>query len=247
MSKVSKELVTMLSTKYEFDMEEALKYVEENVKIVDKKGRPKKEKKVVEVSGKVDIFTTLVEGTESSENKEETPKKMTKKAEKEAKKLEKETAKAQKEAEKQAKEEAKAQKAAEKLAKSQKEKKPRTEAQIAAFEKMKAKGEEKRKQKALEKEQGVVAPVTEPVAEVAAPVTEPVKAAKTKKTKEVKTVVEETKEEVKVKKFEVNGKKYLKSSENILYDAETQDVIGKWNEDKKEIIFEELEEEEDQE
>jgi hypothetical protein len=139
----------MLSSKYGFDVEEGKKYVEENVKSVEKKGRPKKEKKEVEVSGKVDIFTTLVSEEDASigENKEETPKKMTKKAEKEAKKAAKEEAKAQKEAEKVAKEEAKAQKKAEKESKAQKEKKPRTEAQIAAFEKMKAKGEEKRKQK----------------------------------------------------------------------------------------------------
>ena len=49
-----------------------------------------------------------------------------------------------------------------------------------------------------------------------------------------------------MKKFEVNGKKYLKSSENIVYDGETQDVVGKWDEEKKEIIFEELEEEDDE-
>jgi hypothetical protein len=236
-SKQMNTVVEMLSSKYGFDVEEGKKYVEENVKSVEKKGRPKKEKKEVEVSGKVDIFTTLVgDGTESSsENKEETPKKMTKKAEKEAKKLEKEAAKAAKEAEKKAKEDAKAAKKAEKEAKAQKEKKPRTEAQIAAFEKMKAKGEEKRKQKALEKEQEKAQDpqqITEPVAApVAAPVVAPVK---------------EQKKEVKVKKFEVNGKKYLKSSENIVYDAETQDVIGKWNEEKKEIIFEELEEEDEE-
>jgi hypothetical protein len=205
---MSMEVVKMLSSKYNFDENEGMKYVEDNVKNVEKKGRPKKEKKVVEVSGKVDIFTTLVEETEKTD---EAPKKITKKAEKEAKKQEKAEQKAQKEADKIAKQETKAQKKAEKEAKAQKEKKPRTEAQIAAFEKMKAKGEEKRKQKALEKEQ-------------------------------TSEVVEE-KKEVKVKKFEVNGKKYLKSSENILYDVDTQDVIGKWNEEKKEIMFEELEEE----
>jgi hypothetical protein len=101
---------------------------------------------------------------------------------------------------------------------------------------MKAKGEEKRKQKALEKEQ---AKAQEPQQTSAAP-TEPVVAPV------VVAPVKEQKKEVKVKKFEVNGKKYLKSSENIVYDAETQDVIGKWNEEKKEIIFEELEEEDEE-
>ena len=222
MSKVN-SVVEMLSSKYNFDVTEALKYVEENVKSVEK-GRPKKEKKVVEVAGKVDIFTTLVSSeTNETENKEETPKKMTKKAEKEAKKAEKEAAKAAKLAEKVAKEEAKAAKKAEKEAKAQKEKKPRTEAQIAAFEKMKAKGEEKRKQKQAEKENAKAEPVA------------------------VAAAVKEEKEEVSVKKVELNGKKYLKSSENILYDVETQELIGKWDEEKKEIIFEELEEEEEDE
>ena len=141
-AKQMKSVVELLSSKYGFDAEEGLKYVEENVKSVEKKGRPKKAAKEVEVEGKVDIFTTLVGDASStapsSENKEETPKKMTKKAEKEAKKLEKEAAKAAKEAEKVAKQEAKAAKKAEKEAKAQKEKKPRTEAQLAAFEKMKA-------------------------------------------------------------------------------------------------------------
>lgn len=230
-SKQMNTIVEMLSSKYGFDVEEGKKYVEENVKSVEKKGRPKKEKKEVEVSGKVDIFTTLVEGSTSDENKVEEPKKMTKKAEKEAKKAEKEAAKAAKEAEKKAKEEAKAAKKAEKEAKAQKEKKPRTEAQIAAFEKMKAKGEEKRKQKQAEKEQAKSAePVQAPAAAPVAPV-----------------AVKEEKEKISVKKVELNGKKYLKSSENILYDAETQDVVGKWDEEKKEIIFEELEEEEEDE
>jgi len=225
-SKQMNTIVTMLSSKYGFDAEEGLKYVEENVKSVEKKGRPKKAAKEVEVEGKVDIFTTLVDDVSStapsSENKEETPKKMTKKAEKEAKKAEKEAAKAAKLAEKVAKEEAKAAKKAEKEAKAQKEKKPRTEAQIAAFEKMKAKGEEKRKQKQAEKENAKAEPVA------------------------VAAAVKEEKEEVSVKKVEINGKKYLKSSENILYDAETQELIGKWDEEKKEIIFEELEEEDEE-
>jgi hypothetical protein len=69
-------VVELLSSKYGFDAEEGVKYVEENVKSVEKKGRPKKEKKEVVVEGQVDIFTTLVEGgTTESEKKEETPKK----------------------------------------------------------------------------------------------------------------------------------------------------------------------------
>jgi len=64
----------------------------------------------------------------------------------------------------------------------------------------------------------------------------------------VSTSEEETEEdEVKVTKFEFCGKKYLRSSKNVLYDAETQDEIGVWNEAKQEIEFAELEEEEEEE
>jgi hypothetical protein len=77
----------------------------------------------------------------------------------------------------------------------------------------------------------------------------------TKKTEEPKkaevseevTEEETEEEEVKVTKFEFCGKKYLKSSKNVLYDAETQDEIGVWNEAKQEIEFAELEEEEEEE
>jgi len=48
-----------------------------------------------------------------------------------------------------------------------------------------------------------------------------------------------------VSKFEHNGKKYLKSENNVVYDIETQDAIGVWNPDIKMIELHELEEEED--
>ena len=51
--KQMKSVVELLSSKYGFDAEEGLKYVEENVKSVEKKGRPKKAVKEVEVEGKV--------------------------------------------------------------------------------------------------------------------------------------------------------------------------------------------------
>jgi hypothetical protein len=56
-------------------------------------------------------------------------------------------------------------------------------------------------------------------------------------------VLEEEEEETKVIKFEIEGKTYLKSEDNVLYDMESHDAIGIWNEDKKEI--EELPEEEE--
>jgi len=76
---------------------------------------------------------------------------------------------------------------------------------------------------------------------------EPKASKKSVKTPEVSDTEDEEEEEVEVKKFEFGGKKYLKSSKNVLYDAETQDEIGIWNEAKQEIEFAELEEEEEEE
>ena len=42
-------------------------------------------------------------------------------------------------------------------------------------------------------------------------------------------------EELEVTKFIVNGKTYLKSEEDILYDIESHDAVGIWNEEEKEI------------
>ena len=48
-------------------------------------------------------------------------------------------------------------------------------------------------------------------------------------------------EEIEVVRFELKGKKYLRSKENILYDIDSHDAIGIWNEASGEI--DELEEE----
>ena len=48
-------------------------------------------------------------------------------------------------------------------------------------------------------------------------------------------------EEIEVVRFELKGKKYLRSKENILYDIDSNDAIGIWNEASGEI--DELEEE----
>ena len=50
-----------------------------------------------------------------------------------------------------------------------------------------------------------------------------------------------------VKKFEFGGKKYYKSTKcDVIYNMD-QEVVGKWNEERKEIDFEEEEEEEEEE
>ena len=46
---------------------------------------------------------------------------------------------------------------------------------------------------------------------------------------------EEEEEETDVEKFEFNGTTYLKSEDNILYDINSHEGIGIWNEEKKEI------------
>jgi hypothetical protein len=53
---------------------------------------------------------------------------------------------------------------------------------------------------------------------------------------------EEEDEVVKVKRVKINNKDYLKSSNNVLYDVDTNDAIGVWDENKQEIILNELDE-----
>ena len=52
-------------------------------------------------------------------------------------------------------------------------------------------------------------------------------------------------EETKVIKVEIGGKTYLRSEENMLYDIESHDAVGMWNEESN--IIEELNEEEEEE
>ena len=52
---------------------------------------------------------------------------------------------------------------------------------------------------------------------------------------------EEEEDEVAVEEFEFEGKKYLKSVNNVLYDMETQDEVGVWNDKEKKV--EELQQE----
>ena len=46
---------------------------------------------------------------------------------------------------------------------------------------------------------------------------------------------EEEEDETKVIKFEIEGKTYLKSEDNVLYDMESHDAIGIWNEESNKI------------
>ncbi|NBQ15960.1 MAG: hypothetical protein EBU31_15445 [Proteobacteria bacterium] len=52
-----------------------------------------------------------------------------------------------------------------------------------------------------------------------------------------KKVQEEEEEEIVVKRFEYKGVKYLKSPAGVIYDEESENEVGVWNEDTKEIDF----------
>ncbi len=204
------------------------------------KGRPKKAKKVLQIEGDDDdLFASLVADANNNSGDEAViaPKKKGKsEEEKEAERLAKEAEKAEKEAKRLAE---KAEKEA-KLAAEKAEKEAKKEAErVAREEKKKAEEEEKLAKKAAlelakkEKEEKLAA-------EKAAKESKKKPAAAPKAAKEPE--VEE--EPDVVKKIEFEGKKYLKSKKTgIVYDYSEyvkngeQVVIGKWNDAKNKIEF----------
>jgi len=197
------------------------------------KGRPKKTKKVLEIdSGEDDLFASLLASANDDNESQEESKDDDVLSNISSEASEKE-AKAKKDAEeKEAKALEKAKKEAEKEAKALEKAKKEAEKQAKALEKAKkeaekqAKAEEKAKKEA-EKE---------------------AKAEEKAKEKEAKAKKESENEEADiVKKFEFEGKKYLKSKKTgIIYNME-QDVIGKWNDVTNKIDFNEEEDEEEEE
>jgi len=182
------------------------------------RGRPKKTRKIVEAENVTDLFAKLTaDVSEEIPTVEEVIKKKTKLSdeEKEAKKAElaaeKEAKKAELAAEKEAKKaelEAKKQQAK----KEREEKRNQEKAEKAAAKKAAAK-------KSTEKKQA------KPVVEESKPVVE-----------DSKPVVEEkTPEKVTVTRATINGKQYLKSSNNILYDPESKEEVGLWDPESKSI------------
>jgi hypothetical protein len=211
------------------------------------KGRPKKSKKVINIEGDdEDLFASLVasasEVDEVEDNEEEKvqiqkkkdDEKAAKLAQKEAEKAEKAQKLAQKEAEKQEKAQKLAEEKAAKEAKLAEEK----AAKLAAKEAEKA---EKAQKLAEEKAAKEAKLAEEKAAKLAA------KESKPKATKKV----EEPEEEETFKKCgeKVDGKsKYIRSEQSgIVYDLEiytkTEDLVpvGKWNAEKKEIVFSKVE------
>jgi hypothetical protein len=182
-----------------------------------KKGRPKKEKKVVEVNNEEeeDLFATLIA------NAHQPLKKVEPNSVKEAVEAVEE---AQEEAQEEAKEVAVAK--AEKKAKKVKEVDPVKEAEKLKKAQEKAAKEAEKQKKAEEK-------ATK-------------EAEKQKKAEEKATKQAEKEEEADVvKKIEFEGKPYYKSKNTgVIYNME-QEVVGKWNEERNAIDFEEEEEEEE--
>jgi hypothetical protein len=230
-----------------------------------KRGRPKKNEKVVQVNDNEDLFAGLVQSSLSESNIEENNEEMAKQeaeklAKKEAEKAEKLAKKEAEKAEKLAKQEADK---AEKLAKQEAEKAEKLAKQeadkaekLAKLAKKEAEKAEKLAKQEAEKAEKL-AKLAKKEAEKAEKLAEKkAKSEKKEKKEEKKEEVKETEEqeeEVSVIKFEFGGKTYLKSSTNVLYDFESQDEIGVWNEMKQEIEFAEdneeveLEEEEQEE
>ena len=112
-------------------------------------------------------------------------------------------------------------------------------------EKAKESVAEEVKESVAEEVKESVAEVKESVAEVKESVPEVKKSSK-KKTAKVEEEEEEEEEADVVKRFEFEGKKYLKSKKTgVIYNMD-QDVVGKWNESTQKIDFVEQEESEDE-
>jgi hypothetical protein len=221
------------------------------------KGRPKKTKKVLEIEGEEeDLFASLVASANSDdlESEDEEEEELVVKPVKKGKTDE------EREAERLAKEEQRLAEKAAKEAQRLKEKEEK-EAKLAAEKEAKLAAEKEAKEAKLAaekeaKEAKLAAEKEAKAAKEAQRLKEKEAAKAAKKAPESKAAkVEEPEEEPDVvKKFEHEGKKYLKSKKSgIIYDYkewtqnQEQVVVGKWNESKNKIDFEEAGEESEEE
>jgi len=243
-----------------------------------KRGRPKKDAKVVEASSVDDLFATLaaeaaspkstavasvsenVTDSSDDESAGSSEKKATKakkpkmsEAEKLAAKEAKDAAKAAKEAkEAEEKAAAKAAKEAEKLAaKAAKEAKEAEEKAAKAAEKQAAKAAKELKE-AEEKAAKAAAKEAKDAAKASKESAKESAKPKVASTVGAVPAAEPAKKKVSVVAFNFEGKNYLRSTEGVVYDAETKEDVGMWNEASKEVDFfaedgELSEEEEDEE
>lgn len=225
--------------------------VEKEVKVKGVKGRPKKEKKVLEIEGDDDdLFASLVAQANIEEEEvvlvPKTKKSVKSDEEKDAERLVKEEKRLAVEAMKAEKEAKLAAEKAEKEAKKEQERIAREVKKAEEEAAKKAKEEQRVKEKA-EKEAKLAA---EKQAKEEAKSQKQVK----KVTEKVSKKAEEEDEEPDVvKKIEFEGKRYLKSKKSgIIYDYNEyvsngeQVVVGKWNENTNKIEFAATEEEEEE-
>lgn len=212
------------------------------------KGRPKKSKKILELEGESsDLFASLVaqanassESEPTSESEEEDSDELIIESKTNKNESQKVADKAKKEEERQAKLAEKAKKEEERLAKEAAklaEKEAKEAAKLAEKEakRLAAEAEKEAKRKAAEEKKE-----EERKAKEAAKLTEKkekVSSPKKETTKEKKEEKKDDGEPDVVKRFEFDGKKYLKSKKTgIVYNLD-QDVIGKWNEETQKIEF----------
>ena len=204
------------------------------------KGRPKKIIKVVEIADDDDdLFASLVASAHEADNDEEKESEKAKKAEEKAKKEQEKSEKEAKIAAEKAEKEAKIAAEKEKKEQEKAEKEAKLAAEKAEKEAKKAAEKEKKEQEKAEKEAKIAAEKAEKEA----------KKEPNKKTSEPEEEVVETYK----KCGEVNGVKYIRSQQTgIVYDfnkyTDTEELfpVGKWNEEKKEIIFDKAESDDDE-
>jgi len=221
---------------------------EKEPKVKGVKGRPKKEKKVLEIEGDdEDLFATLVAQANVDEDAEEIKISKNKKVsvksdeEKEAERAQKEM---EKELKRKAAEEAKAEKEA-KLAAEKAEREAKKEEERLAREAKKKAEEDEKVAKKLALEKAKAEKEAKLAAEKAAKeAAKAQKASGSSKKAAKKEEPEEDEEPDVVKKIEFGGKKYLKSKKTgIVYDYTEyvnngeQVVVGKWNENTNKIDF----------
>ncbi|NBW53344.1 MAG: hypothetical protein EBR39_05410 [Betaproteobacteria bacterium] len=214
------------------------------------KGRPKKSKKILELEGESsDLFASLVAQANASSESEPNSESEHDDSDElviELKKNKNESQKAKKEEERQAK---LAEKEAKRLAAEAEKEAKRLAAEAEKEAKRKAaeeKKEEERKAKEAAKlaEKEAKRKAAEEKKEEERKAKEAAKLADKKVSSPKKETAKEKKEEKKddgepdvVKRFEFDGKKYLKSKKTgIIYNLD-QDVIGKWNEETQKIEF----------
>lgn len=232
-----------------FEVTEKKKIVKEKVSV---RGRPKKQVNTVESTDVTDMFAKLSlevtdESVEDSAEEEETQIKITKKnkiseEEKALKKAEMEKEREEKKALRDAK-----------LAQEKAEREEKRKADIAD---KKAQREAKLAQDKAEREAKLVQEKAERDAKRLQEKEKSTKKSSTKASKKQEPVVEkkseevapvQTNEKVKVSRIKINGKMYLKSGANILYDETTKEEVGLYDPETQSIKPLPEEDEEEQE